>query len=574
MVREINYENKIINIDNYINGVHFETAIDGRYLPDQMYYDLVRLGPHDKISFQKENPHGKDTDWYPNYENYKHCKTIEEALENGALINNLFHEYVRGIWKIHSKLPREPKIPAITETIWDKLRKTFSYRADPEVVKLLRRYRLVFLPYPSLRQSPKKQLEILNEAFSQNISIEKAILTALNAGFAKRTRESKADSLAASILTKPYISHSDMLGFLRNIHWDPNISRQNVMRDGVNFVFSKNIGILPDRNHRYPSLTRKTRNMPRVFELCARYLHDNSRIPLRGTSKSKFPFTAVCLNRGYRGAPHIDGSNLGPSLIKGLGNYKNGELLEFLDVEPSKKGAQDIKDRKEENPSHIVDIRDKFHFFNGRYVHSVAPIEALNSNEQPERYSIVWFTTRKFDKASKEDLRWIKKHTGVLPTHQDMKELNDLWEDCRGIKLEPFSIANNYKCPLHRMKSSSAGKNKRHDQFRVNSVGILEKWSGKKWDPVQKAESNLKRDCICSEKNRPQNDFTGRFYSPSDGQVFENINGKTVRLKDVPCKPKFKELLVNSAQYSEGHNKPKRGSKKHQKSKRTPKEDE
>ena len=560
MVVEKTQKQKEMNINRYINCKHLDTSMDGRIIPDWIYEDMVRLEPFAIIIFKQQNPHRRNSQWWPNYELYKKAKCINEAIEIGANINDLLHDYKRGNWKPKKPLPKEAQIPSYPDTLWDKIRQTMSYRADPETQKLIRRHRFIFIPYPELRQSPKKQLMILNEAFNKNISIEAAIRNSLNDGLAVSTRNNKANSLAASILVKKHISDSDMLNFLRNFNWDANISRQNVMREGVTHIYSKNMGILRDRNHPFPYLTPSTRDMPQVFELCARYLHDNVRIKLDGEEK-KFPFTSVCLNRSYRGAPHVDGGNVGPSMIKGLGNYKDGNLLEFLDVEPSKHGAQLIKERGEKNPTHVVNIRDRYHFFNGKYVHSVSEINSLSKNEQPERYSIVWFTTNKYDKAPTDDLKWISRQTGVTQSNKQLEDLEKYWAVSRGMLPGSAGPLKKFGNPLIMRSRNVSKEGKRQDHVRLNILGILEKWDGSKWVTIHKADTDLKRERTCPKPKLEGMPSKRNVYDQKEGRIYIVKNGKLTALPDYqqPGVAKFQDLHSKLALFSNGSVRPLRG---------------
>merc|ERR1711904_177422 len=74
------------------------------------------------------------------------------------------------------------------------------------------------------------------------------------------------------------------------------------------------------------------------------------------TSKAKEPYTSINLNKNYAGKLHRDGNNQGPSMIRAVGDFSEGELQywpedlkrtpleEFNDSHPGNKVTVNIKD--------------------------------------------------------------------------------------------------------------------------------------------------------------------------------------------------------------------------------------
>ena len=87
----------------------------------------------------------------------------------------------------------------------------------------------------------------------------------------------------------------------------------------------------------------------------------------------EFRFTSVQMNKNFPCPRHIDGTNVGESILVCLGDYEGGEL---------------IVENWEGHEKYPVDNRNKMFRFNGaKYYHSVAPFTGT-------RYSLVFFSNK------------------------------------------------------------------------------------------------------------------------------------------------------------------------------------
>ena len=83
-----------------------------------------------------------------------------------------------------------------------------------------------------------------------------------------------------------------------------------------------------------------------------------------------FEFTSVQMNRNFPCSRHIDGTNVGESVLVCLGEYSGGELV--------------IEDYPEPG-NNVIKTKNKIYRFNGsKYYHWVKPFEGT-------RYSLVFF---------------------------------------------------------------------------------------------------------------------------------------------------------------------------------------
>lgn len=144
----------------------------------------------------------------------------------------------------------------------------------------------------------------------------------------------------------------DVLEELKTTHIPMNYSRMN---SGAGHTMA--LGRVSSRFYHRMSNGRYDDKFPRLKKLIWRL----------GKSIVPFKFSTVQVNYNYKTAPHIDGSNIGHSVIVGLGDYKGGDIIV--------------------SGKHY-DIHYKPLMFNGAlHLHSTAPYTG-------NRYSLVFFKTR------------------------------------------------------------------------------------------------------------------------------------------------------------------------------------
>ena len=142
-------------------------------------------------------------------------------------------------------------------------------------------------------------------------------------------------------------------------------------------------------------LSRHTRRYEKlVKDLCA---------ALRNLAPD-FTFTSLQVNFGYAAKMHIDKNNLGESCAISLGNFSGGTLWVYAPeigdsplVLPVDLAGWSRHTAGDELKGTMVNTHNCFKFFDGRVPHQVAPFSG-------ERYSVIFFTLRKWD-ASDRKLR-------------------------------------------------------------------------------------------------------------------------------------------------------------------------
>lgn len=142
---------------------------------------------------------------------------------------------------------------------------------------------------------------------------------------------------------------------IKEIHIPMNFSRHN---SGIGHSIS--LGRVSDRYHHKMGNGRYDSKYPELKKA----------IWALGKKIVPFPFTTVQVNYNYKTKPHIDGHNVGNSLILGFGDYSGGDL---------------VVSGKSYN------IKNTPTIFNGSlHLHSTKPYTG-------ERYSLVFFKQLEFN---------------------------------------------------------------------------------------------------------------------------------------------------------------------------------
>lgn len=207
---------------------------------------------------------------------------------------------------------------------------------------------------------------------------------------------SKSDVKASRLDSNERISAKEVLEALRRIpnkHWKNN-GRANVRPDGVEYIDSITLGLvssastlgrpLPSKaTHSYKNLTRM---LLRFFKQCIEE-PNTFRYGCHG-----IVCTSIQLNRNYAAREHVDGNNVGPSWIIGLGDWTAGGQLFVEDPEGRERHVLtcDIPGRYREGDTCYgtsLDVHNRWARFDGRRMHFVRPFFG------GDRFSLVFFAT-------------------------------------------------------------------------------------------------------------------------------------------------------------------------------------
>ena len=368
-------------------------------IPDKVYSTLCRCSEDTKVKMNQKNPHTQSVIWKKKYNKYKHAKTFKDLLRLGANANEIQHDMMRGNIKpfgfFRKGVPKEIITPV------DRMISNYRYRCDPKQLAKMYKYMPIIDKMSSkIAGCPHTINDVIN-------TIENLGMNNFKDALSHHSGQVRSGYIIARIYVERLcqkmcakntpITHSIMTNLLNKWGYKQNFSRFNVMPDDVSWIHSDNIGILKDRISSYPRLTSTTRKYPNFFHVLCKYV--------KNYLDDMF-FTSICLNKNYAAVRHVDKNNEGPSAIVALGPFKGGTLNIW-------KNKKDIGKPKE------INIKQRFTIFDGNRPHSVNPYE------DGDRYSIVYFTTRNYQKCERKDVNFIKKCTASYPTPEKIRCLQE-----------------------------------------------------------------------------------------------------------------------------------------------------
>jgi len=191
--------------------------------------------------------------------------------------------------------------------------------------------------------------------------------------------------------------------------------RINVMEVGQDWVHSDNVGAVVRRDGLVlPQAS--TKMYPNFMKLLTRYINDN----LPQDFKGKFAYTSINVNKDYAGKRHRDAGNAGPSILKALGRFTGGRLNYF----PDDNGAEEVEALPAER-SLKLDPQNGIVFFDGNRAHGVDKFKG-------SRYSLVFFSCRRFWKMPTKDQSLLKSLGFPYPQKKTILNLNCMLEKPRG----------------------------------------------------------------------------------------------------------------------------------------------
>lgn len=353
---------------------HRRDGGEGAYR-DQTYEIVTRWTEKTKIQYR---PHAKapGSKSHVRYEQYAKAKTIGDALKLGSYPLDWCHDYEHGFINVlGGEIRDEPLDPTNVADI--------SKLTDVDNC-LLQWYR---------RELAKKyglNLQDLKEMTGEPMMMRAHRLHA---------NKNAEEYLASAARERRLIREDEVEFVLSTWGFARNTTRQNVLPVDKEWVWSDTIGLLRDRTGDI-HLTKATIRYPAVVEILNRWLTE--RLPKEVQS---FKFTTLNLNKNYAATRHRDGNNFGPSIIKGFGDYKQGELNVF----PSDDRAVKDLDKLPQGDRVTVDIKKNLVMFNGNSAHEV------NDYSGGDRYSIVYFTIGCHSKMTEECRQGLAKISMPVP---------------------------------------------------------------------------------------------------------------------------------------------------------------
>eukprot|EP00928_Gymnodinium_smaydae_P098911 TRINITY_DN9308_c2_g1_i1.p1 TRINITY_DN9308_c2_g1~~TRINITY_DN9308_c2_g1_i1.p1 ORF type:complete len:512 (+),score=107.10 TRINITY_DN9308_c2_g1_i1:65-1600(+) len=381
---------------------HVRDGGEGAYR-DQTYMIVTRWTEKTRIQYR---PHAKapGSKSHVRYEKYAKAKTVGEALKLGSYPLDWCFDYEHGFIKVLGGTIRDEPIDPTTCPDLSKLTDVDNcllqwYRRELAKKYGLKPQDLICDGEPMMLRAHRLQANRHAEKVLASAEREKRLI-----------REDEVESVLS------------LWGFARNV------TRQNVLPQDKEWVWSDTVGLLRDRMGDI-HLTKSTIRYPAVCQVLNQWL--THRLPKEAEG---FKFTTLNLNKNYAAKRHRDGNNFGPSIIKGFGDYKQGELHVF----PSDDRSITDLAKLPQSDRVTLDIKKNLAMFNGNSAHEV-------SEYIGDRYSVVYFTVGCHAQMSDENRRDLAAMGFAVP---------DADEDPTSI----LSAPSGYKRPVARpaAKTSTA----------------------------------------------------------------------------------------------------------------------
>jgi len=374
------------------------------------------------ITQVKYNSNPKSGKSFVRYAKYENSRTIAESLQNGSKPEDLLYDYQRGHLQVTEPLRKEPLDPfkmkpadfqGLTEA--DQILIRYGCRHDPTMKKGGGdRIKDIEKNLKNLRKNSKQlvKLRIANRLGMDSTDELEGCLD--GEAFAQRLA---ADQESKKVLeevakAKRKITEHEVVRVLNQWGFAKNPNRINVMREGITWVHSDTIGAMARRDGLIlPTAT--TAKYPNFVKVITTYLADHMPKEL----KDSFVFTSININKDYAGARHRDQGNSGPSVLKALGDFTGGELVYF----PSDAHTGPVEDLAAET-SVKLNVGKGLALFDGNRAHEVTPFKG-------SRYSLVFFSCRRFWKMPSEQQKLLQSIGITYPTNASIDKLKAMIEE-------------------------------------------------------------------------------------------------------------------------------------------------
>jgi len=367
---------------------------------DRAYKEVMTWTADTKIKYAPNRKSGKS---FVRYGKYMKAKTAGESLALGSFGLDLLFDFEKGLlWSTGGpKRQRPPNVPLKQDGKADLAKMT---RTDIMLGKMYAKWKMWKANFKILEENgmTRQDLKKMNDDQDPDGGKD-SIIVALG----RRKAQERAKQILAS---GRQVTETDVLECLQLWGFKENMNRGNVMPEGHKFVHSDTIGIIKMSTCERMLLTCGTKRYPEFTQVITKWLHTQ----LPGDLKDKFAYTSININKNYAGRLHRDGNNAGPSFIKAFGNFKGGDLNYWpLDDRNTELEDFDYKDKVS------VNIKDNLLLFDGNRGHCVNSFKG-------ERYSLVFFSMRAWNKIPAADAAAAKRCGIPLPTKKTMKFAVDL----------------------------------------------------------------------------------------------------------------------------------------------------
>lgn len=223
----------------------------------------------------------------------------------------------------------------------------------------------------------------------------------------RRAANDFAKQELASLKKGDLPSDAVVLKALRLWGFQESTSRPNVLPEGRDWVYSDTLGIIEARKDHAMTVTSACTGHVHFIRLISSWAR-------RRSPNREVPFTTISLNKNYAGRLHRDGGNIGPSIGLAIGLFTGGKLRYWAADSQRGKRSKNVEQVRDE-PSIALNTK-RGAVFDGNCAHEVEPFEG-------ERYSLIFFTVKKYKEACLSVKRKIVSMGADWPTDASLKAL-------------------------------------------------------------------------------------------------------------------------------------------------------
>jgi len=363
---------------------------------DEAYNEVMTWTEKTKIAYAPNRKSGKS---FHRYGKYMKAKTVGEALTLGSYPLDLLFDYEKRLLKATGG-PKRKQPPDTSAEAMSKEERKKLCRTDIVLASMYAKWQMWKHTFKALDEHgmTREQLKQMNKDQDPEGGKDSIVVA-----IGRREAQQKAKEILAAAGSRK-ITDYDVLECLRLWGFKENTNRGNVMPEGAKFVHSDTVGLIKMSTCERTLLTVGTKRYPEFTQLITRWLRE--RLP--SELKQEFAYTSININKNYAGKLHRDGNNVGPSFIKAFGDFTNGELNYW----PSDSGKGELESLKDKDKVKL-NIRDNLMLFDGNRGHFVDPFKG-------ERYSLVFFSIRTWNKAPKAEADAARKCGIPVPTAKSM----------------------------------------------------------------------------------------------------------------------------------------------------------
>eukprot|EP00401_Gymnodinium_catenatum_P039947 CAMPEP_0117536892 /NCGR_PEP_ID=MMETSP0784-20121206/41685_1 /TAXON_ID=39447 /ORGANISM="" /LENGTH=429 /DNA_ID=CAMNT_0005333465 /DNA_START=94 /DNA_END=1383 /DNA_ORIENTATION=- len=367
---------------------------------DRAYAEVMTWTADTRIAYAPNRKSGKS---FHRYGGYMKAKTVGEALRLGSYGLDLLFDFEKGLlWSTggpkRERPPDVSKDAGVTREVLKKMSET-----DRMLGKMYAKWQTWKKTFAACEAHgiSRQELKAMNDSQDPEGGKDSIVVA-----IGRREAQAKAKDILKAVKAEGdrRVTDDEVLACLRLWGFKENANRGNVMPEGHKFVHSDTVGIIKMSTCERTLLTVGSKRYPEFTQLLTRWLRE--RMPPEFAQE--FMYTSININKNYAGRLHRDGNNVGPSFIKAFGDFTGGELNYW----PSDNKNCALEDLKPKDKIQ-VNIKDNLLLFDGNRGHYVNPFKG-------ERYSLVFFSVRTWNKVPAAEVKEAMKCGIPLPTKKGM----------------------------------------------------------------------------------------------------------------------------------------------------------